>query len=234
MNDASRRDAIFVTLEGGEGAGKSTLARVLLHQMRAAGRPALVTREPGGSSLGAIVRELIRKPALARRFYAVLHDSSAWERVSPAAELLLFAADRAQHVHGLIRPALVAGTSVICDRFAESTLAYQGYGRGLPRTQLDQAISLATNGLRPDLIILLDVPVEVGLRRKRGEAGRDQIGQETVAFHERVRAGYRALAKEEPGRWLTLDATGSADGLACRAWDRINDLLSTRATTSSG
>jgi dTMP kinase len=211
----------FVTLEGGEGAGKSTLGGLLRQRLAAAGRPAIVTREPGGTPLGEIVRQLIRKPALARRFYAVLGDETAWKRVSPAAELLLFAAARAQHVDALIRPKLEDGVTVICDRFAESTIAYQGYGRGLPRAEIDQAIALATRGLRPDLIVLLDLPVAAGLARKRGELGRDQLGQETLAFHERVRRGYLEMAAAEPTRWLTLDATRPPQVLAGLVLERL-------------
>jgi dTMP kinase len=231
MSDLPR--GLFVTLEGGEGAGKSTLARLLLERFLGVGWPALATREPGGTPLGEIVRQLIRKPAIARRFYAVLGDASEWDRVSPSAELLLFAAARAQHVDVLIRPALEAGTSVICDRFAESTLAYQGFGRGLPRAELDQAIALATRGLRPDLVVLLDLPVEVGLRRKQGDTGRDQIGQETRAFHERVRDGYQALAAAEPERWLVLDATAAPAALADAVVARLEQPWQVRLTPAS-
>ena len=196
--------------------------------MCAAGMPAILTREPGGTPLGEVLREIIRKPALARRFSGVLRDETLWTSITPAAELLLFAADRAQHVDALIRPALASGTSVICDRFAESTLAYQGYGRGLPPDELAQAIALATRGLRPDVILLLDVPVDVGLARKQGEAGRDQIGQETRQFHQRVRDGYLELAAQEPARWLVLDATRPPDELAAEAWERVARMV--RAT----
>ncbi len=216
--------ALFIALEGGEGAGKSTLQRVLTERLTAGGRPALATREPGGTTLGEIVRQLIRKPALARRFYAELGDETVWQRVSPTAELLLFASARAQHVDALIRPALDQGVTVICDRFSDSTLAYQGYGRGLDRATLEQAIALATRGLRPDLVLLLDVPPVIGLARKRGESGRDQIGQETLAFHERVRAGYQELARSDPGRWLVLDAQQPAHALADAVWQRTSGL----------
>lgn len=222
------RRGVFVTLEGGEGAGKSTVARLLMERLRAAELPAIATREPGGTPLGEFIRQLLRKPALARRFYAVLGDESRWTRISPTAELLLFSAARAQHVDSLIAPALAAGTHVICDRYVESTLAYQGYGRGLPRAQLEAAIALATHGLRADLVVLLDVPVEVGLARKRGEVGRDQIGGESRAFHERVRAGYLALAREEPERWLVLDGCRPPAELVDAIWQRFVEMAAAR------
>ncbi len=225
------RRGVFLTLEGGEGAGKSTLARLLLERLRAAGLPAIATREPGGTPLGELIRQLLRKPALARRFYAVLGDESRWTQVSPVAELLLFSAARAQHVDSLLAPALAAGTHVICDRYVESTLAYQGYARGLAREQLEAAIALATRGLRSDLVVLLDVPVEVGLTRKRGEEGRDQIGQESRAFHERVRAGYLAMAQEEPDRWLVLDGCRPPAELVEAVWPRFVALAAARGWT---
>jgi len=212
---------LFIALEGGEGSGKSTLAHLLVRRFEGAGIPVCATREPGGTPLGEIIRQLIRKPALARRFYRVLHDGVTWNAISPTAELLLFAAARAQHVDALIRPAIAAGVTVICDRFTASTIAYQGFGRGLPRAEIERSIDLATRGLRPDLVVLLDVPVEVGLGRKRGETGRDQIGQESLAFHERVRNGYRALAAEDPDRWLVLDGTRPPEELAGDVWEQI-------------
>lgn len=232
MSDGRR--GVFLTLEGGEGAGKSTVARLLLERCQAAAVPAIATREPGGTPLGELIRQLLRKPALARRFYAVLGDESRWTQISPIAELLLFSAARAQHVDSLIAPALVTGTHVICDRYVESTLAYQGYGRGLPREHLEAAIALATRGLRSDLVVLLDVPVEVGLARKRGEEGRDQIGQEPRAFHERVRAGYLALAREEPERWLVLDGCRPPAELVAAIWQRFVHLAAARGWALPG
>lgn len=231
---SDERRGVFLTLEGGEGAGKSTVAGLLLERLHAAALPAIATREPGGTPLGELIRQLLRKPALARRFYAVLGDESRWSQISPIAELLLFSAARAQHVDTLIAPALAAGTHVICDRYVESTLAYQGYGRGLPREHLDAAIALATRGLRSDLVVLLDVPVEVGLARKRGEEGRDRIGQEPRAFHERVRAGYLALAREEPERWLVLDGCRPPAELVDVIWQRFVQLAHARGWTPAG
>lgn len=226
MNEGRR--GVFVTLEGGEGAGKTTVARLLVERLQAANLPAVATREPGGTPLGELIRQLLRKPALARRFYAVLGDESRWTHISPLAELLLFSAARAQHVDTLIAPALAAGRHVVCDRYVESTLAYQGHGRGLPRGQLEAAIALATRGLRSDLVVLLDVPVEIGLARKRDEAGRDQIGGESHAFHERVRQGYLALAREEPERWLVLDGCRPPAELVDAIWQRFVHLAATR------
>ena len=217
---------LFITLEGGEGAGKSTLARGLAERFGQFGRPVRITREPGGAPISEVVRRLVLKPAFARRFYRILGDDNTWAALTPTTELLLMSAARAQHVQQLIQPALAAGVSIICDRFAESTLAYQGYGRGLPRADLDAAIALATGGLRPDLIVLLDLPVEVGHARKhrQGETGRDQIGGESRAFHERVRTGFLDLAAAEPERWLVLDALEPSEKLVAAAWSRVQAL----------
>lgn len=144
------------------------------------------------------------------------------EPPDPRAELLLFAAARAQLVAEVIRPALASGALVLCDRFADSTLAYQCHGRGLPREIVDGANGAATGGLTPDLTLLLDLPVEQGLRRA---SGGDYIEREAVAFHERVRAGYLQEARREPGRWLLLDATLAAEKLVEAAWERLQELL---------
>lgn len=179
----------FVTFEGIEGCGKSTQARALL---AALGPDALLTHEPGGTSLGRDIRELL------------LHRKGA---MAPAAEVLLFFADRAQHVAEIVRPSLAAGKLVVADRYVDSTYAYQGYGRGVPLELLRHAWRLATGSLRPDLTILLDVPVDVGLARVGRRGSHDRLEGEERAFHERVRAGYLELAAEEPQRWVTVDGT---------------------------
>lgn len=187
----------FVTLEGVEGSGKSTQARLLADVL---GPQALVTREPGGTPLGASIRELLLQP----------RD----ERVAPAAELLLYFADRAQHVAAVVQPALAAGHLVVSDRYVDSSLAYQGYGRGLRQDLILAVAELATGGLQPELTLLFDLPVEVGLRRVGRRGGHDRLEAEELAFHQRVRAGYLELAAAQPRRFVRLDATQHVDDLA--------------------
>lgn len=190
----------FCTFEGIEGSGKSTQAARFAALF---GERALLTREPGGTDLGRGVREVLLAP---RR-----------HPVAPAAESLLFFADRAQHVSELVRPALAAGRVVICDRYVDSSLAYQGYARGLDLAALHHIAAFATGGLRPELTLLLDMPVAEGLARARSRGGApDRLEAEELAFHERVRAGYHALAAQDPGRWRIVDARGAADEVAER------------------
>lgn len=186
----------FITFEGIEGSGKSTQLRRLAGWL---GEHAVVTREPGGTAIGRGVRELLLDPAN--------------KAMSPMTELLLYFADRAQNVAEVIRPALAAGRVALCDRHVESSLAYQGFGRGLPLEAIRQLARLATDGLRPDLIVLVDVPVAVGLARVRQRETQDRLERELVAFHERVRAGFEALLAEEPSRWLRLDGTQPEDAV---------------------
>jgi dTMP kinase len=195
---------IFITFEGPEGSGKTTQIGLLAAHLRAKGHDVLTTREPGGTRIGDQIR-------------AVLHDIANVEMV-PEAEILLYSASRAQLVGQVIRPALAQGTIVLSDRYADSTTAYQGYGRGLDLDLLKQITEFATGGLTPHLTIYLDCPVEEGLDRKRRasalEAGEwNRLDQETVEFHRRVRQGYLTLAADEPDRWLLLDAGRSVEGL---------------------
>jgi dTMP kinase len=214
----------FVTFEGGEGSGKTTQIALLRRRLEAAGYDVLVSREPGGTPLGEVARALSRKPAIARRFHRALSDVD-WESVDPLAELFLMSAARAQLVGQVILPALAAGKVVLLDRFDDSTLAYQGYGRGLDLDVLRTVNAIATRRTRSDLTVLLDVPPEIGLERKRGERGRDAIGGADLMFHERVRAGYLGLAGAEPDRWLVLDATLAPEELAEQVWKRLEPLL---------
>lgn len=191
----------FITLEGPDGAGKSEQARRLTLRLRASGIPVTITREPGGTTLGERVRATLLDPTVDR---------------SPIADAFLFDAARAELVSQVIRPALARGETVVCDRFADSTLAYQGYGAGADLGKLEALALLATGGLRPDLTILLDVPVEIGLARRRHGAAAELTRFEATelhdrAFHDRVRAGFRALAALEPGRWRVVDASGTPD-----------------------
>jgi dTMP kinase len=187
----------FITFEGPEGSGKSTQSHRLMTRLNLDGL--LTTREPGGTELGEQIRATLLS---ARRLL-----------VNPWSEALLFTAARAQHVEELIRPRLAAGQVVICDRFSDSTIAYQGYGRGLDRALLARLQEVVTLGARPDLTFLLDLPVEEGLRRIPLQA-RDRLDSETRAFHRRVRDGYLHMAAEEPQRWITIDASRHPDEVA--------------------
>ena len=199
----------FITVEGGEGSGKSTQSELLARSLTASGRHVLRLREPGGTDLGESLRELL------------LHRRAD---MSSEAELLLFLAARAELVRSVIRPALDDGTIVICDRFADSTFAYQGYGRGLDLERLRQLNDWATGGLVPDLTVLLDLPVVAGLQRKHTET--DVFQLEDVEFHQRVRQGYLALARSEPSRWLVTDGTTSIEILAARIDVAVRTLIS--------
>ena len=201
----------FITIEGPEGAGKTTQAVRLEAFLVERGTPVVRTREPGGTPLGELIRELLLRPETGR--------------IDPLADAFLFNAARHQLVGEVIEPALAAGTSVVCARFADSTRAYQGYGLGLPLEDLERLEAIATDGLRPDLTILLDVPVEIGLARKAPD---DQTRFETgydIAFHRRVRNGFLAMAVAEPGRFVVLDATAPADAVAARIERSVARLL---------
>jgi dTMP kinase len=179
---------LFITLEGGEGSGKSTQAKALAARLEERGYGVCFTHEPGGTELGRAVQRLLEG-----------EDVPA-----PLAELLLFVADRAQHVREVIAPALAAGKVVVCDRFADSTLAYQGFGRGLDASLIRRLNDEATGGLKPHVTLLLDVAPEVGLAREGAQL--DVTGRESREFHERVRQGFLALAREEPERFVVIDA----------------------------
>jgi dTMP kinase len=198
---------LFITFEGTEGSGKSLQARRLVDHLRGRDVAVLATHEPGGTQLGDHLRELV-----------LLRDDLG---VSPLSEALIMNASRAQLVAQVIQPALQRGHTVVCDRFADSTLAYQGGGRGLNVQALEAVISFATAGLTPDMTILLDVPVEVGLARKRTPEGWNRFEAEALAFHERVRDAYRLLARHEPQRWRCFDGSRSADEVAAEIWVEV-------------
>ena len=201
---------MFLTIEGVEGSGKPTLVQALHERFALAGIDVLVTREPGGTPAGNAVREMILRSRL---------------DVTPLTEAFLMNGARSEHVTEKIRPALAEGRIVLCDRFADSTLAYQGYGRGLDLPTLRLLCLAATGGREPDLTLLLDLPVE-RLRDRLAEriAPEDPFEGEDAAFHERVRHGYLELAKSG-GRWRILDATLSPEALVDAAWDVVQPLV---------
>lgn len=206
----------FITFEGGEGCGKSTQIRLLASRLKEAGREVLLTREPGGTALAERIRGLVREEST--------------DPPNARAETLLFLASRAQLVANVIRPALEAGTWVLCDRFSDSTLAYQGYGRGLDLETLRRLNAFATGGLVPDRTILLDVPPEVATARMRARErlthdAADRMEKAGEAFHLRLREGFLRLAAEDPGRIALISAAGSIEEVAEAVWTSIRHML---------
>lgn len=196
---------MFITFEGSEGSGKTTQYRRVVDALRAAGHDVVATREPGGTPIAEEIRSVLLSP---RAGFPMDHR----------AEALLFSAARAQHVAELIRPALAAGKIVVCDRFYDSTLAYQGFGYGLDLDALRQITAFATAGLVPDLTIYLDCPVEEGLRRRRGTGAEELNRLDALAleFYRRVEQGFQALMRAQPERWVAVDATGTPDEVFAR------------------
>ena len=207
--------ALFITFEGGEGSGKTFQARSLYRRLSRLAIPALLAREPGGTSLGEKLARWLK-----------------WARdtgISPLTELLMFNTCRAQLVVEVIQPELKGGRVVICDRYADSTTAYQSYGRGLDLEMVKAVNNVATRGLKPNLTVLLDIPVEEGLARI-GAKRHDRFEQEDIAFHQRVREGYLRLAADDPERWLVVDASQSKAKIRQIIWQRVSQLiLGTRA-----
>lgn len=191
-----------MTLEGPEGAGKTVIAKRLVAALERRGRVVLSTREPGGTRLGERLRAILLE-----------HGVDGGAPIDPRADALLFNAARAQLVAEVIRPALDRGEVVLCARFADSTLAYQGYGAGLPIAELRSIADVATGGLKPDLTILLDVPPEIGLGRKTGDSRNRFESAFDLPFHQRVRAGFLALAGEEPDRFRVIDSARHIDAV---------------------
>ncbi|HEX6872429.1 MAG TPA: dTMP kinase [Micromonosporaceae bacterium] len=215
--DAVVRRGLFVVFEGGEGSGKSTQVELLAHALRGQGRDVVVTREPGATEVGRQIRSLL----LDR------HASSgpAGVVLTPRAEALLYAADRAHHVASVVRPALAHGNVVISDRYIDSSLAYQGAGRTLPVDEVSWLSKWATGGLRPDLVVLLDIDPEVGLRRIVDRGLADRLEMESVSFHERVRYAFLDLASADPRRYLVIDATAPATDIAAAVAERVHGML---------
>lgn len=187
---ARKKQGIFITLEGPEGAGKTTQLKLLSKYLQDEGIDHVITRDPGGTSLGKPIRRILL---------------DAKSVVSPVAELLLYEADRAQNVSEIIMPALLEGKLVFCDRYIDSTLAYQGYGRGIDLELIEKINDVATQGLRPARTILFDIESSAGLARLH-PSGHDRLEREALEFHQKVRHGYLELAKKEPDRFRRLDA----------------------------
>ena len=205
----------FITFEGIDGSGKSTQLRMLASELRFRGLDVLTTMEPGGTPLGRRLRETFLETE---------------ETVSPLAELLLFAADRAQHVNFLIKPALEEGKIVISDRYADATAAYQGAGRGFSENTINQIINLATDGLKPDLTLFFDVSVDKAILRmnSRSEAGgerKNRMDLETVEFYERVREAYLKIAAKEPERFRVIEADGSVEEVKAKVSEIVSHFL---------
>jgi dTMP kinase len=203
---------MFITLEGPEGSGKTSHLPSLVAFLREKGCAVFPTREPGGTSIGEQVRE-------------ILHSLKNTE-MHPRTETLLYQAARAQFVEQIVRPHLAAGEIVISDRYADSTVAYQGYGHQQDLDQVRSLIRYATGGLVPDLTVLLDVDIEVGLKRKTKSNEWNRLDAYTVEFHRRVRAGYLELVKAEPERWVMVDAG--------QAWDQVQENLREQVLTRLG
>jgi len=200
VETAGKPGGFFISFEGPEGGGKSTQIHRLAAALAEQGYVVWTTREPGGTPVGEMIRPILLGPLQPANL-------SAWT------EALLFTAARAQLVEEVIRPRLQRGELVLCDRFSDSTLAYQGYGRGLDLEVLGRLQSQATGGLKPHLTLLLDLPVETGLARIPRRA-QDRLDRETIAFHQRVHAGYRTMAAAEPRRWREVDASSDPDQVA--------------------
>lgn len=202
----------FITLEGGEGTGKSTQARILAARLRAEGRAVAQTREPGGSPGAEVIRGLV--------------VSGEAERWSPVTEALLMFAARSDHLERTIRPALETGTWVLCDRFADSSRVYQGAGGGVPTAFIEAMDAAVVGSDQPDLTLIFDLPVEVGLARALGRGSAEQrFESKGLAFHQRLRDGFRAVAADHPDRCVIIDADGPLEVVSARIWAAVETRL---------
>ncbi|MBT8043044.1 MAG: dTMP kinase [Kiritimatiellales bacterium] len=207
----------FITFEGPEGSGKSTQIRLLAEQLEKQGIDVLCTREPGGTKTGEAIRSILQ------------HDA-AGEALAERAELMLFTASRAQLMNQVILPALKSGTWVLCDRFIDSTMAYQGFARGMDISTLDAINEFAVFGRMPDLTVLLDLDIEAGFRRLEeryadGQASHDRFEQEARDFHHRVREGYHKLAAREPQRFRMINSDRSIEDVSSDVWNAVKEAL---------
>lgn len=207
---------LFITFEGGEGGGKSTQIELLRAHLESEGFDVVVTREPGGTPVAERIRTVLLDP-----------ENTA---LTPMAELMLYEAARAQHVGELIVPALEKGAVVLCDRFCDSTTAYQGAGRSLPGDYVKTLHELATDGLLPDITFLMDLPPETGLARAKGDGGGDRIEKESIEFHTRVREGFLTLARNFPERIHVIDALQSIEYIS----DKVRSIVACRHTDREG
>lgn len=212
----------FISFEGGEGSGKSTQIKMLAERLAAAKLRAIVTREPGGSPGAEVIRHVVL--------------SGMGKLLGPDAETLLFAAARDDHVRTVIQPALSQGTWVLCDRFSDSTRAYQGRLGNVSPGVLNAMQRVTIGDLKPDLTIILDVPVEIGLQRaaaRRGAGAADRFESEDIKFHQDLREAYRQIAAEDPSRCVLIDATPAPDAVAAQVWTALRDHLFAMATSSA-
>ncbi len=220
---------LFITFEGGDGSGKTTQAHLLHHRLQQLavlkGKEVILVHEPGGTAFGEQVAEMTRRKRLLRELYRAWVASDVWTGLNPLAELFLFAASRAQLVSEVICPHLEKGHIVICDRFTDSTLAYQGYGRGLEPDIIEAVNEIATSGLHPDLTILLDLEVEAGLARVRSSRKIEPFEREGTAFHQRVREGYLKMAAADPKRWFVVGAMSPQQQIGDLIWERVSTLF---------
>jgi dTMP kinase len=209
--------SLFITFEGPEGSGKSTQIKLLCTYLLAQNYPVVQTREPGGTPIGDQVRKVLLSPEHAEML--------------PITEFLLFSASRAQLVSQFIRPHLAAGRTVLCDRFADSSLAYQGYAHGLELAMLRQISQFATGGLAPDCTIYFDLDVRAGLQRKQqATVPLDRLDAQSIEFHERVRRGYLAMAAQEPERWFVVNAEANVNTVQLTVRQRVEGLIAGQAT----
>ncbi len=233
---------IFVVFEGGEGSGKSTQSRLLYQRLLQEGHPTVLLHEPGGTPLGEQVRRLLKSQQGGAQSTPRAKRRSV---IGPLAELLLFSATRAQLIEEVLLPTLKEGRNVVCDRYAPSTVAYQGYGRGLPLATIDQINRITTTGLKPNLVVLLDIEPKERLRRveaqtsrapaaadpiahRMDEEGHRRFEEEPLSFHQKVRRGYLEMAKADPDRWLVVDATLPPNEIAALVWRRVEPILNSR------
>lgn len=212
MNKSSN-SSYFITFEGPEGSGKTSQLKLAAAWLERLGVPLLITREPGGTPIGEEIRKLV-------------HDTKRTE-MAREAEILLYSASRAQHVAEVILPALQAGKVVLCDRYFDSTYAYQGYGRGLPMEPLRLITKFATQNLTPDLTLYLDISPEIGIQRREiGGEVLNRLDRESLEFHHRVREGYLTLIKANPERWRMVDASGTREEVHCAIKGVLKQALS--------